>query len=197
METSIRTSFIPKTSITSQFDPKKEGMGFFMFLSIALLLVSLIGWGVAFAYKSLIEGDIRDLESYLARANESFDPSLLKVFENLDRRIRAGETLLGQHTILTPFFELLDSFTLKSVRFDYFSFVNNGSAITIKMSGEAIDFSSVALQAVEFNKDNRIINPIFSNLGVEDKTNQVTFDVSFNVAPEMILYAKKINNNSL
>ena len=180
--------------MSSHMGPRKEGLGFFMFLAIAILLVSLIGWGVAFAYKSLVESDIRDLEGYLAQANESFDPALLRVFENLDRRIRGAENILEQHTVLTPFFELLDSVTLKSVRFNYFSLVNNGSAVAVKMSGQALDFSSIALQALEFNKDNRIINPIVSNLGVEDDQGRVSFDVSFNIAPEMVMYAEKVAN---
>jgi hypothetical protein len=194
MDTSIRTSFIPKAPMANRPGARKEGMGFLTFLASAVLLVSLIGWGAAFAYKSLIEKDINDLEGYLAKANESFDPSLLRVFENLDRRIRGAEAILDRHTVITPFFELLDSVTLKSVRFNYFSLVNEGSAVAVKMSGQALEFSSIALQALEFNKDSRIINPIFSNLGVEDDQGRVSFDVSFNIDPEMILYKEKVSS---
>ena len=194
MDTAIRTSFIPKAPLSNRPGQRREGLGFFMFLAIAIFLVSLIGWGVAFAYKSLVEKDISDLEGYLAKANESFDPSLLRVFENLDRRIRGARAILDQHVVVTPFFELLDSLTLKSVRFSSFSLVNDGSAVGVKMSGQALDFSSIALQAIEFNKDNRIINPIFSNLGVEDNQGRVSFEVSFNLLPEMILYSEKVGD---
>ena len=83
---------------------------------------------------------------------------------------------------------------MKSVRFSSFSLVNDGSAVGVKMSGQALDFSSIALQAIEFNKDNRIINPIFSNLGVEDNQGRVSFEVSFNLLPEMILYSEKVGD---
>ncbi|OHB18662.1 MAG: hypothetical protein A2749_01200 [Parcubacteria group bacterium RIFCSPHIGHO2_01_FULL_45_26] len=195
MDTSIRTSFIPKAPLTGKFTPRKSGLGFLTFLSFALLLVSLIGWGAVFAYKSLVNKDVSALEGYLVKAKESFDPSLLKVFENLDRRIKGTETLLGEHTVLSPFFDLLGPLTLKSVRFDSFSLVNNESVIAVKMSGQALDFPSIALQALEFNKDKRIVNTIFSNLDVEDDEGTVSFDVSLNILPEMISYSETIINN--
>jgi len=193
--TSVRTSFIPKTSLSAR-GPRKEGLGFFTFLAIAILLVSLLGWLAAFSYKSLVEKDVHNLEAYLTKAKESFDPSLLKVFENLDRRLRTSEDLLHSHTALSPLFTLLDKLTLKNVRYTYFSYVNNGSAAAVKMSGEATDFSAIALQALEFSKDGRLTNPIFSNLGVEQdklsgQSGRITFDVQFNVDQSFVTYAPK------
>ena len=133
---------------------------------------------------------MHDLEASLTRAKESFDPGLLSVFENLDRRLNAAEDLLEEHTTLTPLFVLLDELTLKSIRYNYFSYVNNGQAAAVKMSGEALDFPSIALQALEYNKNGRLINPIFSNLGVEQGGN-VTFDVSFNVDTALVSYISK------
>src|SRR3989344_1896590 len=128
----IRTSFIPKTSLSAR-GPRKEGLGFFTFLALAILFISLLGWLTAFTYKSLLERDVHDLEASLTRAKESFDPGLLSVFENLDRRLNAAEDLLEEHTTLTPLFVLLDELTLKSIRYNYFSYVNNGQAAAVKM----------------------------------------------------------------
>ena len=187
--TGIRTSFIPKTSLSTR-GTRKEGMGFFTFLSVAILVVSILGWLAAFTYKSLVEKDVHDQEVFLTKAKESFDPSLLSVFENLDRRLRTADDLLGAHSDLNPLFVLLDKITLKNVRYTYFSYVNNGSAAAVKISGEAVDFPAIALLALEFNKDGRFKNPIFSNLGVE-KTGEVTFDVSFNIDPTLVAFVTK------
>ena len=189
MGSGIRTSFIPKAGLSGR-PPRKEGLGFFAFLGLTILFVSLLGWLAAFGYKSLVAKDVHDLEVYLTKAKESFDPSLLSVFENLDRRLRTADDLLGAHSDLNPLFVLLDKITLKNVRYTYFSYVNNGSAAAVKISGEAVDFPAIALLALEFNKDGRFKNPIFSNLGVE-KTGEVTFDVSFNVDPTLVAFVHK------
>ncbi|HEY4493080.1 MAG TPA: hypothetical protein VJB98_00440 [Candidatus Paceibacterota bacterium] len=189
----IRTSFIPKTSLSAR-PPRKEGLGFFTFLSLTVLVVSLLGWLAAYSYNSLVAKKVSELETFLTRARESFDPALLKVFENLERRLTTAENLLEAHSSVGKLFDVLNERTLKSVRYTYFSYVNNGTAAAVKMSGEAIDFPSVALQALEYSKDDKLINPIFSNLGVEevsDTANRVTFDVSFNIDPALVMYTER------
>ena len=104
----------------------------------------------------------------------------------------AAETLLAGHTSLVPFFETLDRLTLKSVRFNQFSYVTSEGAVAVRMSGEALDFPSIALQALQFGTDGHFQNPIFSNLDVSD-LGVVTFDVSFNLDPNLVLYANQIS----
>ena len=195
METGIRTSFIPKAALTSAPKPRKEGMGFLVFLGMLAFIVSLLGWLAAYTYNSLVARDVATLEASINKAKEAFDPARLKVFENLDRRLRAAETLLTSHKSVEPLFTLLDSLTLKSVRFTNFSYVDSTTAGTVRLSGEALDFQSVALQALEFSKDSRIINPIFSNLGVDPKSGRIRFDVSFNVSESLTRYQVPIGNN--
>ncbi len=176
--------------MTKPVAPHKEGLGFFNFLAVTILVVSLIGWGAAYAYKSLVAQDVANLEASLAKAKEAFEPGLLKTFENLDRRLRTGELLLSEHTSLTPLFATLDELTLKSVRYNKFSLLSNTSGTAAKVSGEALNFPAIALQALAFSKDGRLQNPIFSNLGVQP-TGRVTFDVAFTVSPDTVLYSPK------
>ena len=190
----VRTSFIPKATMAPRA-PRREGMGFFVFICVALLFVSLLGWLVSFGYKSLVAKDVNSLDQSLTKAREQFDPNLLKVFENLDRRLRAGSNLLDVHTNLEPLFTTLDAITLKTVRYRFFSYTNNGSMAVVRISGEAVDFPSVALQALQYNKDRRLINPIFSNLGV-DALGQVTFDVSFNIDQSLVSYSRGLSGGS-
>ena len=187
--TGVRTSFIPKTSLAVR-PPKREGLGFLMFLGLTIFLISLLGWLAAYSYNSLVEKDVHNLEAYLTQAKESFDPALLKVFENLDRRLNSAEDIMDAHSDLTPLFVMLDRVTLKTVRYTHFSYINNGAAAAVKISGEALDFPSVALQALEYSKEDKIMNPIFSNFGVE-QGGKVTFDVSFNIDTSLVSYAPK------
>jgi hypothetical protein len=191
---SLRTSFIPKAGLSS-VPQKKEGSSFLTFLAITVLFVSALGWLAAYGYKSLVAKDVATLEASITKARESFDPNLLKVFENLDRRLNAAEDLLKEHTTIPPLFALLDEITLKTVRYSFFTYANNGSAATVRMSGEATSFQSIALLALEFSRSGKIQNPIFSNLGVESKEgapDRVTFEVAFNIDPALVAYVTPV-----
>lgn len=190
---SVRTSFMPKASLSS-VPKRKEGSSFLTFLSITILFVSALGWLAAYGYKSLVAKDVADLEANITTARESFDPDLLKLFENLDRRLNAANDLLRGHTTVPPLFALLDEITLKTVRYSYFAYTNNGSAASVRMSGEATNFQSIALLALEYSRSGKILNPIFSNLGVSPTTGQVTFDVAFNVDPALVSYVAPVTS---
>ncbi len=192
MDTGIKTSFIPKTTLARPSGtPVSGGMGFVAFFSILLLVVSLLGYLAAYSYNSLVRKEVASLEIDINKAKAAFDPVLLKVFENLDRRLRASNDLLTNHKTVEPLFLLFDQLTLKSVRFNNFNFTDSQVGTSVRLSGEALNFQAVALQALEFSKDNRIINPIFSNLGVDAKTGRVRFDVSFKVGASLISYASQ------
>jgi len=150
-------------------------------------MVSLLGWLAAYGYKYMIAKDVQVLEQSITKARESFDPSLLKVFENLDRRLIAANGLLESHSKVLPIFDLLDRVTLKSVKYSYLGYVNNGIAVSVKITGEAINFESIALLALEYNKSGKILNPIISNLGVL-VDGKVTFNVAFNVDSSLVSY---------
>src|SRR3989344_9623640 len=97
----IRTSFIPKQSLTNKVPTRrKEGMGFLSFLGITVLVVSLFGWLTAYGYRSLLQKEVADQNASLELAKQKFDPSLLKVFEDLDRRLRSANQLLAGHSTL-------------------------------------------------------------------------------------------------
>ncbi|HEY4518170.1 MAG TPA: hypothetical protein VJG48_00920 [Candidatus Paceibacterota bacterium] len=187
----IRTSFIPKQSLSNKVPTgHKEGMGFLTFLGITVLVVSLFGWLAAYGYRALLEKEVADQNASLELAKQKFDPSLLKVFENLERRLNTSSQLLAQHTTLSPLFDTLDQLTLKSVRYTAFNYTGNQNASAVKITGEALNFPAVALQALAYSKDSRIINPIFSNLAVE-ASGRVTFDVAFTIDQNLVLYAPK------
>ena len=191
MDQGIRTSFIPKQSLGNKpAASHTEGMGFLPFLGITILVASHFSWLAAYGYRSLLQKEVADQNASLELAKQKFDPSLLKVFENLDRRLQAANQLLAGHSTLSPLFDTLDQLTLKSVRYNTFNYSSNQSAAAVKITGEALNFPAVALQALAYSKDDRIVNPIFSNLGVE-ASGRVTFDVSFALDPAFVLFAPK------
>jgi hypothetical protein len=67
------------------------------------------------------------------------------------------------------------------------------------MTGLAVGYSSVALQSDLFAKNKNLIDPVFSNLVLDEKGN-VIFDLEFSVDPSFVDYKQMLlteANNSL
>ena len=71
----------------------------------------------------------------------------------------------------------------------------NAKLVTVKMSGLAVGYRSVALQADLFSKNKLFIDPIFSNLSLDNSGN-VIFDLEFSVDPAFIDYDRVIKTNN-
>jgi hypothetical protein len=80
---------------------------------------------------------------------------------------------------------------MKTVRYTKFGYIlgedPQHSRITIKMNGTAIGYRSVALQSDLFTENKNLIDPVFSNLTLDDKGN-VNFDLEFSVDPSFVDY---------
>ena len=57
----------------------------------------------------------------------------------------------------------------------------------VKTSGIAVGYKSVALQSDLFTKNKNLIDPVFSNLSLDNSGN-VVFDLEFSVDPSLVNY---------
>lgn len=186
MEQQLHKSFIPKQSLAR---PRTVGGGggFLIFISAAILIISILGWLGAHAYVAHLENTVRDLQQDIAEAKISLEPATLTTFQILDSRLTMAEQLLDNHITLTPLFKTIEQLTVQGVRYNNFSFQNRETTMDVKMSGQARQLSLVALQAAAFGDEPRILNPIFSNLQL-DPAGQVNFDVTFSVDHELLSF---------
>ena len=123
-------------------------------------------------------------------AKNRFEPSKITELQVLSRRLDASEEILAKHIAVTPIFEALQAITMKTVRYTKFSYDFKGDQtriVTIKMSGQAIGYRSVALQSDLFAQNRNLIDPIFFNLSLDDK-GSVLFDLEFMVDPLLFDY---------
>ena len=67
--------------------------------------------------------------------------------------------------------------------------------VLVKINGTAVGYRSVALQSDFFTKNKNIIDPVFSNLVLDDKGN-VQFNLDFSVDPTLIDYTQTIKTTS-
>ncbi|MFH1365856.1 MAG: hypothetical protein ABIG99_00460 [Patescibacteria group bacterium] len=198
MEQNFQTSFIPKKPIIKEEAISSRPVGIFLIIPLFILFTTLLATGGMFFYKGILVKKIVDMENTLNLAKNRFELSKITELQALDKRLKASSEILSKHTTVIPIFDALEQITMKSVRFTKFSYdlgVDDTAVINIKMSGVAIGYRSVALQSDLFAKNKNLINPIFSNLALDNSGN-VLFDLEFLVDPAFINYKQTLMNQS-
>ncbi|MFM2383596.1 MAG: hypothetical protein RIQ72_168 [Candidatus Parcubacteria bacterium] len=190
VETKFQTSFIPKQPVTGEAEHTKSGVGVLFLISFLLLVASIAGAIGVFVWNKTVIANTEKGRKQLEDHKNAFDPTSIKVFTDLDNRIDVASTLLHSHVAASEIFPRLQANTLKTVRFNNFSYTNGGNGkIIINMSGEAQDYESMALQAQQFTKPelrDSFKGPIFSNFSKSKDT--VVFTFSSGIDPYVIDY---------
>ena len=138
------------------------------------------------------------MESDLSLAQGRFEPSKIIQLQVLDKRLNASTEILSKHIAISPIFNALQSITMKTISYTKFNYDfsdSKNAKIIIKMSGIAVGYRSVALQSDLFATNKYLIDPVFSNLLLDDKGN-VLFDLEFSVDPNFVDFKKTLETTS-
>ena len=143
---------------------------------------------------------VADKENSLKLSQNGFEPSKITELQVLDKRLRAATEILSNHVDITPVFDALEKLTMRSVRFTKFSYdlgtsTKANTKIGIKLSGQANSYLSIALQSDLFATDKNLIDPVFSNLTLDNNGN-VIFNLDFSVDPSFVNYQKTLLTKS-
>lgn len=197
MPPQAQTSFIPKKPLDTAAPRRPAGassLGFFFFIGLFVFLVSLVGAGGVFAYKTYVEQSIQSKSDSLAKAEAAFDINTIQDLIRLDSRIKNARTLLASHVAPSAIFAFLSQQTLQSVQFSNFNYtLDEEGGAKITMQGQADNFSSVALQSDQFGASKVLKDVIFSGIQTS-ATGRVTFAVAATVDPSLINFSKNLGN---
>ena len=194
MDQNFQTSFIPKKPIIKERAISSRPVGVLLIASLLILFTVLLATGGLYFYKGIVTKNIADMENTLNLAKNRFEPSQITKLQVLDKRLRASSEILSEHIAITPIFNALEQLTMKTVRFTKFSYdlgTDKNATVDIKMSGQAIGYRSIALQSDLFAKNKNLIDPIFSNLTLDNSGN-VLFDLEFSVDPSFVNYKQTL-----
>ncbi len=171
-----------------------RSVGVFTVIAIFILFTVLLATGALYFYKGVLAKNITQMETDLNLAKNRFEPSKITELQVLDKRLNASSEVLSNHTAITPIFQALSLITMKTVRYTKFSYdfgTEKNAKAVVKISGLAVGYRSVALQSDLFAKNKDLIDPVFSNLTLDDKGN-VLFNLEFSVDPSFINYKKTL-----
>ena len=130
----------------------------------------------------------------LQKMESAFDETLVGNMQKLDRRINSAKEVLNAHTIASPIFNTLENLTLKTVRYNKFQYSHSDEMppkITATLSGQASSYRAIAVQAALLGQNTNILNPVFSNLSLDDK-GRVLFDLTFSLASKFLSYPESL-----
>ena len=201
MEPNFQTSFIPKKPIVEERAVPARSVGILAIISIFILFTVILATSGLYLYKASLVKNIAKMENDLNLAKNRFEPSKITELQLLDKRLRAASEILSRHIAITPVFQVLQDITMKTVRYTKFSYdfgdVKDAKnvRVIIKLSGQAVGYRSVALQSDLFAKNKNLIDPVFSNLALDDKGN-VLFDLEFLVDPALVDYRQMLLTQS-
>ena len=195
MEQNFQTSFIPKKPMIQERVASPRSISFLTVIAIFILFTVLLATGALYFYKGIIAKNITTMNNNLALAKNRFEPSKITELQVLDRRLQASSQILSKHIAISPIFQSLQAVTMKTVRYTKFNYDFAGdtsSKITVKMSGVALGYSFLALQSDLFAKNKNFIDPVFSNLTLNENGN-VVFDLDFSVDPSLLDYKNSLS----
>lgn len=205
MEQNFQTSFIPKKPIVEEHYNVSQPISLLTVIAIFALFTVGLSTGALYFYKGIATKNLDKMKADLSKAEKRFEPSKISDLQVLDKRINASNQILSKHIAISPIFQALQEITMKSVRFTKFDYDFSGdknSRINVKMSGVTLGYSHLALQSDLFAQNKNFIDPVFSNLALNESGN-VIFDLNFSVDPSfvdyklMLLTDKGENDNSM
>jgi len=198
MEQDFQTSFIPKKPIIASRAVTPRPINFLTIIAFFIFLAMLLATGILFFYKGITVKNIAKMENDLNLAKNRFEPSKITQLQVLDKRLSASSEVLSKHVAISPIFKALELITMKTVRYTKFGYEfgpETNYKIMVKMNGLAVGYRSVALQSDLFTKNTLLIDPVFSNLSLDDKGN-VLFDLDFSVDPSLVDYKQMLKIQS-
>lgn len=184
-----KVSFIPKKTLTKPIY-KGSGLGFLMFISLAILVISGLLLGGAYFYRDIANGRVNVLLDSFKRAQDVLDPALIQQVNDIDAKIESAKNVLSQHRAVSQIFQFLETSTLSNVRFSDFDFsylYTKDASPTIVLKGSTKNYATLALQSDEFMKSKFIKNIIFSNFSLGE-TGTVNFTVTMEFDPSFFAY---------
>ena len=191
----VQTSFIPKKPLAEARVPRASSSGLFILLSVAIFVIALLVSGGAYLYRGYLDKKDSATRAALNAQGPGFEESLIDTLTELDMRLSVSKQILSRHIAISPIFSALEGLTLKSIRFTKFTYTLSADTgnVDVKMSGQAKNYTSIALQLDKFAENKNIKNPIFSNFSLDDKGN-VNFDLVFSVDPSLISYGNSLSS---
>lgn len=108
-----------------------RGMGILTTVAFLFFIAVALVYGGIFFYTRTLEDNLNGLTRQLAGLEEEIDPERIQEIAQVDRGLITARSLLSAHVHPANIFELIESHTLKKVRYMNFIYGLDGKRITL------------------------------------------------------------------
>lgn len=204
MPPKFQSSFIPKAPQTFSVGagiPSSPSFGggklnLISFITTTIFLLTLVAGMGIFGYKYFVNSSINKMIQKIESSRSYLTSEQIINILELDQRINGARILLNNHQAISPFFRFLEVQTPQSVKYNEFNYSKTGEGNIFTLNGVARSYGSLALVADIVYKNTNLLNPIFSNIKLDDSGN-VEFTLRAGIEPNFISYLKLIESNAL
>lgn len=201
MEQNTNT-FIPHDAKNKTTDARFGSV--LLVVSVGFLIVAAVVGIMSYLARTASNAQLASQQESLERSRQAFNTGLpIRSIEELDKRLRAAKDIIAKHKSFTGFFELVERITLSKVQITSLSYVesDNTKKNFVRIVARAPDYKTIAEMNEQFSIDEEarryITDVIFSNLSVDTKGNNlISFEMTFTVDPEFLLYSRYIKQDS-
>lgn len=200
MEPKFQTSFIPKSPIVngnSSFAGPPPSVNLLHTFVVLFFVLSLLVSGGVFGFTYYLKSQIESLNISLREAQSAFDSPQNQSILLISDQLKAIQTLLAEHKVISPLFQMLEQETLPTVKWSSFTFTRETSGqVSAVIKGEAQSYASLAQQSDIFLKSKAFTDIVFNGVTLSTTgTVETTLKVMIN--PDIIMYSRKIESLSV
>lgn len=196
MQPTFQTSFIPKKPIVN--DPTSgpssgivRETNIFSLVSTIVFVVTLLVSGGLFGYKILLHKQIAQADTEINTARSAFQIDKIKELIGANDRIVSSKVLLEKHVTVSKLLYLFQELTVKRIRLLKMNYANKAGTPTVMVSGEALNYNSLAEQSSIFAKSDYLKNNQFSNFVLAENGN-IRVEFASVIDTSLISYKKAI-----
>ncbi len=161
----------------------------FSTIATTLFVVTILLSAGVYGYTLFLKQQIAQADRDLSASRTTFEPETLHNLITVSSRIMSAQTLLEQHSVVSELFRLLETTTVKKVKFSNFSYQVKNNIPSISMEVDAEGYNALAYQSQIFNQNPYIKSPSFSNFELgENGTVKAKFQAM--IDPSLVSYKR-------
>lgn len=202
MEPKFQTSFIPKAPIVSGSSSfagtEKTSINILGTFVVLFFILSILAGGGVFGFTYYLKSQIESSNIALSKAKEAFDSPENEKILLVSNQLKSINTLLANHKVVSPLFEILEKETLPTVRLTSFIFTRDSMSgeVLVSIKAQAQSYASLAQQSKIFLASQAFASVDFSGVTLTD-TGTVETTIKAVLNPDITLYSNKIKSLSV
>ena len=142
MDPKFQTSFIPKkpvVSIPGADIPVTRRINIFSVAAGIIFVITLLVSSGLFVYKDILTKQITEIVNNINTTRATFQPEKIQELIDIHSRIVASKTLLDKHVVVSQLLLLLQTLTVKRMRFTDFTFSNKNDLCLLRPSFKCLN----------------------------------------------------------